>query len=226
AHEIKNPLGGLRGAAQLLESELDSAELQEYTHIIIQEADRLQELVNRMLGPNRRPSFEPVNIHHVLERVRTLVLAETAERMTIIRDYDPSIPELIGDHDQLIQAMLNVVRNAARALGESGTVTLRTRIQRQLTIGNERYRLAAKIDIIDDGPGIPPEIADTLFLPMVTAGTGGMGLGLSIAQSLINQHRGLIECNSRQGETVFTIFLPVGEEPAAERSNKERSPRD
>jgi len=226
AHEIKNPLGGLRGAAQLLESELESAELKEYTHIIIQEADRLQELVNRMLGPNRRPSYEPVNIHHVLERVRSLVLAETAERLTIIRDYDPSIPELIGDHDQLIQAMLNIVRNAARALDDSGTVTLRTRIQRQLTIGNERYRLAAKIDIIDDGPGIPPEIADTLFLPMVTAGTGGMGLGLSIAQSLINQHRGLIECNSRLGETVFTIYLPVGEQITTEWSSKELGPRD
>lgn len=211
AHEIKNPLGGLRGAAQLLQSELDSEELREYTHIIIQEADRLQELVNRMLGPSRRPSYAPVNIHNVLERVRTLVVAETGERIAVVRDYDPSIPELVGDSDQLIQAVLNIVRNAVRALGDTGTVTLRTRVQRQITIGAGRHRLAAQIDIIDDGPGIPPEIADTLFFPMVTAGTGGMGLGLSIAQSLINQHKGLIECTSRKGETVFTVFLPLGE---------------
>ncbi|MDJ0740075.1 MAG: nitrogen regulation protein NR(II) [Gammaproteobacteria bacterium] len=210
AHEIKNPLGGLRGAAQLLQSELDSEELREYTQIIIQEADRLQELVNRMLGPSRRPTYAPLNIHHVLERVRTLMLAETGDRdITIHRDYDPSIPELVGDMDQLIQAVLNVVRNAVRALGDAGSVTLRTRIQRQLTIGPGRYRLVAQVDIVDDGPGIPPEIAETLFLPMVTAGTGGMGLGLSIAQSLINQHKGLIECRSSNGETVFTIFLPL-----------------
>jgi two-component system nitrogen regulation sensor histidine kinase GlnL len=225
AHEIKNPLGGLRGAAQLLEGELDSDELKEYTRVIIQEADRLQELVNRMLGPNRRPNCAPVNIHHVLERVRTLVLAETGERIDIVRDYDPSIPELMADSDQLIQAVLNIVRNAARALGDDGTVTLRTRIQRQLTIGNERYRLAAQIDIIDDGPGIPPEITDTLFFPMVTSGTGGMGLGLSIAQSLINQHKGLIECTSRNGETVFTIFLPLGDGSGTERG-KESQARD
>jgi two-component system nitrogen regulation sensor histidine kinase GlnL len=225
AHEIKNPLGGLRGAAQLLESELANDELKEYTHIIIQEADRLQQLVNRMLGPNRRPSYALVNIHHVLERVRTLVLAETGERIAIIRDYDPSIPELFGDSDQLIQAVLNVVRNATRAIIERGTVTLRTRIQRQFTIATERSRLAAQIDIIDDGPGIPAEIVDTLFLPMVTGGTGGMGLGLSIAQSLVNQHKGLIECNSRRGETVFTIYLPIGCEADAD-SGKETNPRD
>lgn len=225
AHEIKNPLGGLRGAAQLLQAELESEELKEYTHIIIQEADRLQELLNRMLGPNRRPSYQPLNIHHVLERVRSLVLAETGERIQIVRDYDPSIPELVGDMDQLIQAVLNIVRNASRVLGEEGTVTLQTRIQRQLTIGNARYRLAAQIDIIDDGPGIPPEIADTLFFPMVTAGTGGMGLGLSIAQSLINQHKGLIECTSRKGKTIFTIYLPLGDDICAVR-DKESNPSE
>jgi two-component system nitrogen regulation sensor histidine kinase GlnL len=225
AHEIKNPLGGLRGAAQLLEAELGSEELKEYTHIIIQEADRLQELLDRMLGPNRRPSYAPVNIHNVLERVRSLVLAETHDRIRIVRDYDPSIPELIGDSDQLIQAVLNIVRNASRVLEDGGTVTLHTRIQRQLTIGTARYRLAAQIDIIDDGPGIPPEIADTLFFPMVTAGTGGMGLGLSIAQSLINQHKGLIECSSRKGMTVFTIFLPLGEDISTKR-DKEKGRSD
>jgi two-component system nitrogen regulation sensor histidine kinase GlnL len=225
AHEIKNPLGGLRGAAQLLESELESEELKEYTSIIIQEADRLQELVNRMLGPNRRPHYAAVNIHHVLERVRTLVLAESGERITIGRDYDPSIPELFGDSDQLIQAVLNVVRNATKAITGTGTVTLRTRVQRQLTIGSERSRLAAQIDIIDDGPGIPAEIADTLFLPMITGGTGGMGLGLSIAQSLINQHRGLIECSRRLGKTVFTIHLPIGGDKDAD-AGKETTTRD
>ena len=225
AHEIKNPLGGLRGAAQLLEAELGSEELKEYTHIIIQEADRLQELLNRMLGPNRRPSYAPVNIHHVLERVRTLILAETRDRINIVRDYDPSIPELVGDSDQLIQAVLNIVRNASRVLEDGGTVTLQTRIQRQLTIGNARYRLAAQIDIIDDGPGIPAEIADTLFFPMVTAGTGGMGLGLSIAQSLINQHKGLIECSSRKGKTTFTIFLPLGDDISSAR-DKEKGRSD
>jgi two-component system nitrogen regulation sensor histidine kinase GlnL len=214
AHEIKNPLGGLRGAAQLLQSELDDEELREYTQIIIEEADRLQELVNRMLGPNRRPQYAPVNIHNVLERVRALVLAEAGRRIRVRRDYDPSIPELTGDCDQLIQAVLNIVRNAIRVLGDQGTVTLRTRIQRNMTIGIGRHRLTAQIDIIDDGPGIPPEIADTLFFPMVTKGTGGMGLGLSIAQSLINQHKGLIECNSRPGETVFTIYLPLDEAEA------------
>jgi two-component system nitrogen regulation sensor histidine kinase GlnL len=216
AHEIKNPLGGLRGAAQLLQSELEDDELREYTRVIIQEADRLQELVNRMLGPNRRPSYAPVNIHNVLERVRTLVLAETGERIAIHRDYDPSIPELEGDSDQLIQAVLNVVGNAAKAIEDTGNITLRTRVHRNLTIANRRNRLSAEINIIDDGPGIPSQIAETLFLPMVTGGTGGMGLGLSIAQSLINQHHGLIECRSRPGETVFTIYLPFAEHPATE----------
>ena len=212
AHEIKNPLGGLRGAAQLLQGELESEDLREYTRVIIQEADRLQELVNRMLGPNRRPTYASVNIHNVLERVRTLVKAETGERIVVRRDYDPSIPEISGDSDQLIQAVLNIVRNAVRAIDDTGTITLQTRIHRNLTIANRRNRLSAEIKIIDDGPGIPPEIAETLFLPMVTGGTGGLGLGLSIAQSLINQHQGLIECRSRPGKTVFTIYLPLNDD--------------
>lgn len=209
AHEIKNPLGGLRGAAQLLQAELDDRELREYTQVIIEEADRLQSLVNRLLGPNRMPAFSQVNLHHVLERVYTLVKAEMGERIHLHRDYDPSIPELVGDSDQLIQAVLNIVRNAVRAVGDGGNVTLRTRVQRQFTIGNARHRLVAQLDIIDDGPGVPQEILEKIFYPMVTSGTGGMGLGLSIAQSLINQHKGLIECRSRPGETVFTVYLPV-----------------
>ncbi len=225
AHEIKNPLGGLRGAAQLLEGELHGNELKEYTQVIMQEADRLQQLVDRMLGPSRLLSLAATNIHHVLERVRTLVLAETGDRINIRCDYDPSIPELTADSDQLIQAVLNVVRNAARAIQNRGSVTLRTRVQRQFTIGSECPRLAARIDIIDDGRGIPTEIADTLFLPMVTSGTGGTGLGLSIAQSLINQHGGLIECTSRRGETVFSIYLPVGKESISDPT-QENSHRD
>lgn len=209
AHEIKNPLGGLRGAAQLLEAELDNDELKEYTQVIIDEADRLQGLVNSILGPNRLPEYKELNIHHVLERIRSLVYAETGERIHLVRDYDPSIPELLGDMDQLIQAILNIVKNAARAVGDGGRIVLKTRVLRQFTLGDRRYDLVAKVDIIDDGPGIPDSIKDKLFYPMVTEGTGGMGLGLSIAQSIINQHKGLIECDSEPGETVFTIYLPL-----------------
>lgn len=209
AHEIKNPLGGLRGAAQLLEGELEEAELKEYTQVIIEEADRLQTLVNNILGPNQKPAFTHLNIHSVLERVRALVSAETGEKLRIIIDYDPSIPEINGDMDQLIQATLNITRNAARAAGDNGEIRLRTRIQRQLTIGNLKHALAVKVDIIDNGPGIPEEIRETLFYPMVTQGTGGMGLGLSIAQSVVTLHKGLIEFDSKPGETVFTIYLPL-----------------
>ncbi len=209
AHEIKNPLGGLRGAAQLLEAELPDATLKEYTQIIISEADRLQSLVDRLLGPNKLPRYGEVNIHQVLERVRNLVQAEAGEGLELMRDFDPSIPPIYGDSDQLIQAILNIVRNAAQAVAGSGRIILRTRIQRQCTIGNERHRLVAQIEVEDDGPGIAPEMLDKIFYPMVSARDGGMGLGLSIAQVLINKHRGLIECRSRPGETVFTILLPV-----------------
>ena len=211
AHEIKNPLGGLRGAAQLLAAELPDPELSEYTRIIIEEADRLKSLVDEMLGPNRRPEFREVNIHSVLERVRSLVLAEAGYGpLRIERDYDPSIPEVLGDPDQLIQAVLNIVRNAVQALRDTPQPCLRlvTRVARNFTIGEVRHRLVARIEVRDNGPGIPPEIADTLFLPMVTAG-GGTGLGLSIAQSLITRHQGLVECHRGDGETVFTLLLPL-----------------
>jgi two-component system nitrogen regulation sensor histidine kinase GlnL len=209
AHEIKNPLGGLRGAAQLLEAELPDLALREYTQVIIEEADRLQALVNRMLGPNRLPAYHPINIHQVLERVRQLVSAETGPRVRLVRDYDPSIPEITADADQLIQALLNIARNAARAVAHGGSITLRTRILRQFTIGNVRHRLVAQVEIIDDGPGIPADLLEKIFYPMVTGAEGGMGLGLPIAQSLINQHGGLVECRSKPGETVFTVLLPV-----------------
>ncbi len=211
AHEIKNPLGGLRGAAQLLEREISDPALFEYTRVIIDEADRLQSLVDRMLGPNRLPQFTTVNVHTLLERVRQLVLAESGQRLLINRDYDPSIPELRVDSDRLIQALLNIVRNAARAVDgvEGGRVTLRTRVLRQFTIGQYRHRLVVQIAIEDNGPGIPEPIREKLFYPMVTASEGGMGLGLSISQSLINQHGGLVECHSEPGRTVFEVLLPL-----------------
>jgi len=209
AHEIKNPLGGLRGAAQLLDRELMDAELREYTRIIMEESDRLQSLVDRMLAPNKPPRKNPLNIHRVLERVRQLVQVEAPAGVIIERDYDPSIPLFNGDSDQLIQAILNIVRNAAQAVGQQGTITLRTRIHRQVTIGFRRNRIAARIEIVDNGPGIKPELLGQIFYPMVTGRADGTGLGLSIAQSLINQHGGLVECASVPGNTVFSIFLPL-----------------
>ena len=209
AHEIKNPLGGLRGAAQLLERELPDENLKEFTSIIIGEADRLQNLMDRMLGPNQRPHKQSINMLEILERVRSLMLAEFPEKLVIRRDYDPSIPEIEADPDQLIQSLLNIVGNAAQALQGEGEITLCTRVQRYFTIGHIQHRLVMRVSVIDDGPGIPPEIMDKLFFPMVTGRSDGTGLGLSIAQSLINQHGGLVECNSRSGRTEFTIWLPL-----------------
>lgn len=209
AHEIKNPLGGLRGAAQLLQRELIEEELREYTQIIMDESDRLQSLVDRMLGPNKPLARESINIHKILERVRQLVQVETPSAVRLERDYDPSIPLVDGDGDLLIQAILNIVRNAAQAVGKRGRILIRTRIHRQVTIGHRRNRLAVKIDVEDNGPGIPPELMSQIFYPMVTGRADGTGLGLSIAQTLINQHGGLIECTSEPGHTVFSIFLPL-----------------
>ncbi len=209
AHEIKNPLGGLRGAAQLLDQELDSAELREYTKIVIEEADRLRVLVDRMLGPKRLPQKRSLNIHKVVERVRQLVQAEAPENVKIEQDYDPSIPELYADSDQLIQAVLNIVLNAAQAVGDEGRITLRTRIDRRMTIGHQQNKLVIKLDVIDTGVGIEPEMLSQIFYPMVTSRAEGTGLGLSIAQSIINRHGGLVECISSPGRTVFSIFLPL-----------------
>ncbi len=222
AHEIKNPLGGLRGAAQLLAAELTDPELSEYTDVIIQEADRLQALVDRVLGPNKRPNFTEVSIHQVLERVRSVILADSKNReLKIIRDYDPSIPEIEGDLDQLIQSVMNIVGNAAKALKGDGEIILKSRVVRNFTIGGVLHRLVAQIDIIDNGPGVPPELSDSLFLPMVTSGEG-MGLGLSIAQNLVNQHKGLIEFQSEPGKTVFSILLPLDVSLAAEQQEEQR----
>ena len=213
AHEIRNPLGGLRGAAQLLEHELPHPSLREYTQVIIKEADRLQSLMDRLLVPHRVPKYEPTNIHEVLERVRSLLLAESPNNIKVQRDYDTSLPELIGDREKLIQAVLNIARNAVQALlsqnAPEAQVTLRTRAERQVTLSRKRYRVAIKLEIIDNGPGIPAEIVDKIFYPLVTGREGGSGLGLALAQTFITQHHGMIDCKSKPGNTCFTILLPV-----------------
>jgi two-component system nitrogen regulation sensor histidine kinase GlnL len=215
AHEVKNPLGGLRGAAQLLARELGDPKLHEYTNIIIEEADRLRNLVDTMLGPHRAPEKKLTNIHEVLERVRQLIEAESEGYIRIVRDYDPSIPDILGDREQLIQAFLNVARNAQQALrqrindGADATIILRTRSLRQLTIGTHRHRLVCSVDISDNGPGIPSDLRASIFLPMVSGRAEGTGLGLSIAQSILSHHNGLIECSSEPGNTTFSLHIPL-----------------
>lgn len=222
AHEIKNPLGGLRGAAQLLERELPDESLKEYTNIIIGEADRLRNLVNRMLGPNTLPQKEMINIHQVLEHVRQLMRAEIQGEISFVSDYDPSIPEMLADRDQLIQAVLNIVGNAVQAIGSKGEIILRTRTLRQFTIGHTRHKLVCQVSIIDNGPGIPEDMVESIFYPMVTGRAEGTGLGLSIAQSLINQHGGLVQCESRPGRTSFSLLLPL--EAADSKPTEEPTP--
>lgn len=235
AHEIKNPLGGIRGAAQLLEHELPKPALHEYTQVIIKEADRLQSLMDRLLTPNRPPRFAPTNVHELLERVRSLVLAgaqtprpplslwgfemvsrlmmlEETRDIVIHRDYDVSLPEIMADEERLIQALLNIALNAVQALKGSGEITFLSRSARQVTLARKRHLLAVKLQIIDNGPGIPEAIRETLFYPLVSGREGGTGLGLTLAQTYINQHRGSIECESRPGHTCFTIMLPVENE--------------
>ena len=205
AHEIKNPLGGLRGSAQLLERELDKPELREYTQVIIKEADRLQRLMDRMLTPHRTPRVEPVGIHEVLERVRSLVRGEFG--IEIQRDYDPSIPEIVGDREQLIQAVLNIARNAVQSGARN--ISFRTRTVRQITILRQRHKLALELQVVDDGPGVPEEIQDRIFNPLVSGREGGTGLGLSLAQTFVQYHQGVIEFESRPGRTIFRILLPL-----------------
>jgi len=218
AHEVKNPLGGIRGAAQLLERELDqisdNPELKEYTNVIIAESDRLRNLVDRMLGPRHIVKFKPTNIHEVLERVITLITAETKGSIALQRNYDPSIPDLQGDLELLIQALLNIIRNAIQALSAdtdntSPSVHIGTHIQRQVTIGRKHYPLVCCISVNDNGPGIPPALIDDIFYPMISGRAQGSGLGLSIAQQFINQHKGLIECVSEPGDTRFSIYIPL-----------------
>lgn len=215
AHEIKNPLGGIRGAAQLLERELvdlpNAPALKEYTQVIIKEADRLQDLMQRLLSPHRPMQPGPTNIHEILERVRSLLLAEYPGGLTVRRDYDTSLPELVADREQLIQAHLNIARNAAQAMDGQGEIVLRTRAVRQVTLAKKRYRLAIEVQIEDNGPGIPDAIREKMFYPLVSGREGGSGLGLTLAQSFIQQHQGTIECDSRPGRTCFTLCLPVEE---------------
>jgi len=221
AHEIKNPLGGLRGSAQLLERELDRPDLREYTQVIIKEADRLQLLMDRLLTPHRPPHIGPVNVHEVCERVRSLILAEFPRGVRIVRDYDTSLPEIEGDREQLIQAVLNIVRNAAqactgtraRAAERAAEIVLRTRIARSVTIARRRHRLALELQVIDNGPGIPPELRERVFHPLVSGREGGTGLGLTLAQTFVQHHHGSIECDSQPGRTVFGIVLPLTRKP-------------
>ena len=214
AHEIKNPLGGIRGAAQLLEMEMDTPELTEYTQVIIHEADRLQSLVDRLLAPHRRPQVVgDVNIHEVCERVRSLILAEFPKGLRVVRSYDVSIPELRADREQLIQAVLNIAHNAAQALAEriaagDACLTFHTRVTRQVTFSKQRYRLALELHVIDNGPGVPDSIKDRIFYPLVSGREGGSGLGLTLAQTFVQQHHGLIEVESVPGRTDFKILIP------------------
>jgi two-component system nitrogen regulation sensor histidine kinase GlnL len=215
AHEIRNPLGGIRGAAQLLDAELDRADLREYTRVVMHEADRLQSLMDRMLTPHRLPQVGALNIHEVVERVRSVMLAEYPDGLVVRRDYDTSLPLLTGDREQILQAVLNIVRNAAQAMGGQGQIVLRTRIARSVTLARRRYRQAITLQVIDNGPGIPESVRERIFYPLVSAREGGSGLGLTLAQTFINQHHGTVEFDSVPGRTCFTVTLPIGDDPGA-----------
>jgi len=217
AHEVKNPLGGIRGAAQLLDRELQTEDLKEYTHIIMAEADRLRNLVDRMLGPRQPVDLKPTNLHEVLERIILIINAETEGKVLLKRNYDPSIPEVPGDIELLIQAVLNIVRNAVQALmgqpeNKYPQIKLSTCIRRQFTIGRKHYPLICNISIEDNGPGIPQKIIDDIFYPMISGRAEGTGLGLAISQQLITQHNGLIECSSEPDQTIFSIYIPLEEQ--------------
>ncbi|WP_284676486.1 nitrogen regulation protein NR(II) [Vibrio sinus] len=211
AHEIKNPLGGLRGAAQLLQRMLPDQSLTEYTQIIIEQADRLRGLVDRLLGPQRPGVRKQENLHLILEKIRQLIELELGNKVVIERDYDPSLPDIVMDTDQIEQALLNIISNAGQILSTQshGKITIRTRTVHQANIHGHRHKLAARIEIIDNGPGIPTDLQDTLFYPMVSGREGGTGLGLSISQNLIDQHKGKIDVESWPGRTTFTIYLPI-----------------
>jgi two-component system nitrogen regulation sensor histidine kinase GlnL len=214
AHEIKNPLGGIRGAAQLLERQLADPEQREYTAVVISETDRLASLVDTLLGPGGPPNKEAVNVHELLEYVVRIIEAEDEKKLTIQRDYDPGLPLIDLDRDQMVQAFLNLVRNAATALEGQGSITLRSRAVMNYTIGDTRHRVVASIEIEDDGPGIPDELQDSIFYPLVTSRPDGTGLGLPAAQELLSRHGGLIEFESRPGRTVFMMRIPLDQSGA------------
>lgn len=209
AHEVKNPLGGLRGAAQLLEKELNNASLREYTDVIIAEADRLSALVDSMAGGSGPPRKAVLNIHEICEHVVKLIRAEAPVGVTLDRDYDPSLPDGCFDRNQIVQALLNVARNAMQAVGQHGKIVVRTRVRSGIHIGKVRHRLVAVIEVEDNGPGVPPELIKTLFLPLVTGRSNGSGLGLAVAQDLATRHGGIIEFTSQPGRTVFSVLLPL-----------------
>jgi len=211
AHEVRNPLGGLRGAAQLLDRELPDPELREYTRVIISEADRLTALVDSMNGPTRPQQRTLVNVHEICEHVHRLLVAEAPAAVAVERDYDPSLPSSLFDRNQLVQALLNIARNALQAVGERGRIILRTRALSNVVIAGHRHRLAASVQVQDDGPGVPPELRASLFYPLVTGRAGGTGLGLAVAQDLVIRHGGLIEFESEPGRTIFTLMLPLEE---------------
>jgi len=228
AHEVKNPLGGIRGAAQLLERELPSEHLREYTQIILEEVDRLRDLVDRMMRLHGKPRFMLCNVHEVLERVLVLVRAEYGDQVELVRDYDPSLPDLVADRNQLVQACLNVARNACQALTDTrqsftrdARILVRTRIARQVTIGRHRHRGAIRIDFEDNGPGVDPALAERIFLPLISGRPEGSGLGLALTQTIITDHHGTIECSSRPGQTTFTMTLPVVQPIVAADSSTE-----
>lgn len=226
-HEIKNPIGGIRGAAQLLAEELADNNLKDYTNVIIEEADRLVGLIDRLTGQYQKPALQQLNIHEVLERVYNLVIAETRGSIEVEKDYDPSIPEITGDMAQLIQAVLNIVRNAMQSLTESEPavknpkIILRTRTVNHVTIGPVMHKLVAKIEIIDNGPGIEQELFENIFYPLISGRANGTGLGLSLSQNILKNHTGLIECDSHEGETCFTISLPLSNEKVPDELEEE-----
>ncbi|EED34921.1 nitrogen regulation protein NtrB [Luminiphilus syltensis NOR5-1B] len=209
AHEVKNPLGGIRGAAQLLSRELPDPALLEYTTVIMSEVDRLKALVDRLLGPREQLTPAPMNIHEILERVRRLITAEAGGRIRLVRDYDPSLPEFEADQGQLTQAVLNIAKNAVEAMPDGGILTFRTRAQRQYTMGGKRHKLVCMVEVQDSGTGIEPDMLNRLFLPMVTGRADGSGIGLAIAQTIANRHGGLVQCESQPGDTRFTLLLPM-----------------
>jgi len=209
AHEVKNPLGGLRGAAQLLERQLPDPELRAYTRVIIEEADRLASLVDGILRAGGAPKVEELNLHRITEHVAQLIEAEKPAGVEVVRDYDPSLPPLQADRNQLIQAFLNIARNAMQAVGANGRVIFRTRALSNFTLGAEQHRLVLSAEVEDNGPGIPEDLKETIFYPLVTGKPTGTGLGLTIAQDLVGRHGGLIEFTSQPGRTVFQLRLPV-----------------
>ncbi len=222
AHEILNPLGGIRGAAQLLEQETQDSDLRDYTQLIIGEADRLKDLLGRVLGPHSPLQMKPHNVHDIIEHVTRLLLSSTPQ-INYHNDYDPSIPDFICDRERMIQVLINIVVNSIKALKqvEQAAITIRTRVENNFTIRNKLIKLVCRIQIVDNGPGVDPNISESLFYPLVTASEGGTGLGLSIAQSLVIQHGGLIDCQSVPGNTVFTITLPLQETEGAPRRHGE-----